>query len=215
VMSHCRVSENIVGAASRDRQGAGAGSAAGRESNYGSMRRLVRVCGVRRRVHALEPLFLPGDDTRYWYLLEAGCLRVFAPGRGSVAPLLGPGKFFSFGSGGRHELVCEAVEASTVVCLAWRKVESLARHDPTLAQLLRNAARWELELTFQCAAAAVSRRVERVARPPLRTADRYRRRNGMIAGRERSSAAAQRSSAREGVSGTANGRGPAAIPSVV
>jgi CRP-like cAMP-binding protein len=126
---------------------------------------------MRRRVQASEPLFLPGDDTRYWYFLEAGCLRVFAPGgegRGSLAPLLGPGMFFSFGSGGSHELVCKAAEPSMVICLDRRQVASLARYDRTVAELLKDAARWELELTPHCAH-------ERAARSRPNISERRRR----------------------------------------
>jgi CRP-like cAMP-binding protein len=157
VINLCRNSENIVAAASRARWFIGAGSPLGRERRSLPPRLLVEVGGVRRRVHAGAFLFLPGDRARYWYFLEAGCLRVFAPGadqRGSPAPLLGPASFFSFGSGGHHELVCEAIEASTVVCFDRRKVEGLAHHDPALVRLLENAARYELTLTLRCATAA-------------------------------------------------------------
>jgi CRP-like cAMP-binding protein len=158
VINHSRMSENIDGAAARARLLDGAGGRPGLESGSLPSRRLIEVCGVRRRVHASEFLFLPGDHARYWYLLEEGCLRVFAPGadgRGSLVPMLGPANFFSFGSGGRHELVCEAVVASTVICFDRRKVEGWTRHDPALATLLEKAARYELTLTRRCATVAV------------------------------------------------------------
>ena len=139
MINHSCMSENNVGAASGSRLLAGAEGQLGRESGSLPSRRLFEECGVRRRVHASEFLFVPGDHARYWYLLEGGCLRVFVPGadgRGSASPMLGPANFFSFASGGRHELVCEAVEASTVICFDRRKAEALARYDPALAKLL-------------------------------------------------------------------------------
>jgi CRP-like cAMP-binding protein len=157
VINISRMSENTVGATSRVRSLDGVEGQTGRESDSLPSRRLIEVCGVRRRVHASEFLFVPGDHARYWYFLEGGCLRVFAPGgdgRVSLAPLLGPANFFSFASGGRHELVCEAVEASTVICFDRRKVEGLARHDTALARLLEKAARYELTLTLRCATVA-------------------------------------------------------------
>jgi CRP-like cAMP-binding protein len=93
VMNPCWVSVNNVSAASRATWRVGAEDAVRGESNSCSLRRLMKVWGMRRRVHASEPLFLPGDDTRYWYFVETGCLRVFAPGaerRASLAQLLGP-----------------------------------------------------------------------------------------------------------------------------
>jgi hypothetical protein len=135
----------------------------------------MKVCGVRRPVHASEPLFLPGDATRYWYFLEAGCLHVFPPGGERQTPppsVVGPGTFFSFGSGGRHELVCKAVEASTVICLYRRQVERLARHDHALQKVLVDAARWELEFAVRYAGkSAIGSRAKVSERRRLRTHD--------------------------------------------
>jgi CRP-like cAMP-binding protein len=162
-----RVSNNFASAASRPTWRAGAGRASADKSTCLSLRELIEMCGVRRRVHASEPLFLPGDAARYWYFLEAGSMRVFHPeaeGRSTLVALVGPGKFFSFGSGGRYELACEAIEASAVICLDRRKVDRLAHHDLTLAELLKIAARGELELALLSATGAANRRLERVAR---------------------------------------------------
>jgi len=158
-MNECWISEKTV-AESRERSGTGAGRFAGRQGSRRSLHRLMKVWGMRRHVRASEPLFLHGDDARYWYFLEAGSLRIFAPGAdgvGSRAPLLRPAAFFSFGSGGRHELVCRAVEASTVICFDRRQVESQARHDHALEELLKDTARWELELTLCCASDRLAR----------------------------------------------------------
>jgi CRP-like cAMP-binding protein len=173
-MNEWWISGKTVGSPSRERRGTGTERFVGCESNPRSLRRLIKAYGMRRRVHASEPLFLPGDDTRYWYFLEVGCLLVSAPGaerRGSLA-VLGAGTFFSFGGGGRHELVCKAVEASTVICLDRRQVESLARHDHALQKLLRDAAGWELELTLRRASErAVRSRAKMTERRPRRVHD--------------------------------------------
>jgi CRP-like cAMP-binding protein len=175
-----RVSNNFVSAASRAAWRASAGPVFAEESTSVSLQGLIEMCGVRRRVHGGEPLFLPVDATRYWYFLEAGSLRVFRPeaeGEGTLVTLLGPGKFFSFDSGGRYELGCEAMEASTVICLDRRKVDRLARQDPALAELLKIAARGELELTLQSATGAANRRLERVARRRAEMDERRPRHN--------------------------------------
>ena len=151
-MNLCKLSKSHVSLAALGNWRAGAERAASSESKPRSLRRWMKVLGVRRPVRASEPLFLPGDCTRYWFFLEAGCLRVFAPGaegRGSPASVIGPGTFFCFGSGGRHELVCKAMEASTVICLDRRHLESQARNDHALQQLLKEAARWELGLSLR------------------------------------------------------------------
>ena len=167
--------------------GTGAGRFAGRQGSRRSLHRLMKAWGMRRHVRASEPLFLPGDDARYWYFLEAGSLWIFAPGAegiGSRAPLLSPDAFFSFGSGGRHELVCRAVEASTVICFDRRQVESQARHDHALEELLKDTARWELELTLWCTSNRLARSHEDEpapapsSRPPVPSAGPPGKRGG-------------------------------------
>jgi hypothetical protein len=175
VMNQHRVWKGHVGGAAMGNWHPGAAGAGRTECKPPSLRRWMKVCGVRRPVHASAPLFLPGDDTRYWFFLEAGFLHVFPAGGERRTPppsVLGPGTLFSFGSGGRHELVCKAVEASTVICLDRRHVESLARHDHALQKVLMDAARWELELTERCAGKrALGSRAKVSERRRLRTHD--------------------------------------------